>query len=104
MADSKLKTQIFVVISNCGFPGEHNFEGMKAAFACCNPSLEIYRSCGKLLASRNEKIQAIVAEYLSYAEQNGYELAVQGDVSEKAVQSLEMQLLPVQDYVKYLGM
>ena len=92
------------MISNCGFAGEHNFEGMKTAFACCNPSLEIYRSYGKLLASRNEKIQAIVAEYLSYAEQNGYELAVQGDVSEKAGQSLEMQLLPVQDYEKYLGM
>lgn len=104
LADSKPKTQKFVVISNCGFPGEHNFEVMKAVFACCNPSLEIYRSCGKLLTSRAEKIQAVVVEYLSYVEQAGYEMVAQRDVSGETRRGLEMQLLPVQDYVKYLGM
>lgn len=38
----KLKTQEFVIISNCGFPGENNFDVLRAAVACCNPSLEIY--------------------------------------------------------------
>lgn len=48
LADYKPKTQQFMVISNCGFPGNNNFETMKAVFAPCNPVLEIYRNCGKL--------------------------------------------------------
>lgn len=104
LTDSKPKTQKFVVISNCGFPGEHNFEVMKAVFACCNPSLEIYRSCGKLLKSRDEKIRPIVAEYLSHVEQAGYEMATNGIVSKQTKENLEMSLMPVSEYVKYLGM
>lgn len=104
LADSKPKTQKFVVISNCGFPGEHNFEVMKAVFACCNPSLEIYRNCGKLLTSRDEKIRPVVAEYLSHVEQAGYEMAADGSVSKQTKENLEMTLMPVPEYVKYLGM
>jgi multimeric flavodoxin WrbA len=104
LADTKPKTQQFVVISNCGFPGNNNFETMKNVFASCNPVLEIYRNCGKLLKSKDEKIKASVNEYLKVVEQSGYEMATQNYVSEDTKLKLEMQLMPVSDYVEYIGM
>lgn len=104
LADSKPKTQKFVVISNCGFPGDNNFEVMKAVFACCTPTLEIYRNCGKLLRSRREDIRPVVARYLEIVAQAGFELASTGAVTEQTRQQLDMPLMSVPDYVKYLGM
>ena len=104
LADSKSKTQQFVVISNCGFPGNKNFETMKVMFASCNPVLEIYRNCGKLLKSKDEKIKATVNEYWQVVEQAGYEMATQNDVSEETKSKLEMPLMSIPDYVKYIGM
>jgi multimeric flavodoxin WrbA len=104
LADSKPKTQQFVVISNCGFPGNNNFETMKVVFASCNPVLEIYRNCGKLLKSKDEKIKAIVNEYLRGVKQAGYEMATLNCVSDETKSKLEMQLMSIPDYVKYIGM
>lgn len=104
LADTEAKTQKFVVIANCGFPGEKNFEVMKAAFACCGPALEIYRSCGKLLKSKDASVQKTVAAYLEIVEQAGYELASTGQVTGETRQGLEMALMPVPEYVRYLGM
>ena len=104
LADSKPKTQQFMVISNCGFPGNNNFETMKVVVASCNPVLEIYRNCGKLLKSKDEKIKATVNEYLQVVEQAGYEMATQNCVSEETKSKLEMQLMSIPDYVKYIGM
>lgn len=104
LADSKPKAQQFVVISNCGFPGNNNFETMKAVFTSCNPVLEIYRNCGKLLKSKDEKIKATVNKYLQVVEQAGYEMATQNYVSEETKSKLEMQLMSIPDYVKFIGM
>ena len=104
LADSKPKTQQFVVISNCGFPGNNNFETMKVVVASCKPVLEIYRNCGKLLKSKDEKIKEIVNEYLQVVEQAGYEMVTQNYVSEEKKSKLEMQLMPIPDYVKYIRM
>jgi len=104
LANSKPKTQQFVVISNCGFPGNKNFETMKMMFASCNPVFEIYRNCGKLLKSKDEKIKATVNEYLQVVEQSGYEIAMHNYVSEETKSKLEMQLMSIPDYVKYIGM
>ncbi len=56
LADTDEKRQKFVVISNCGFPGERNFETLKAVMAPCSPVLEIYRNCGKLLKSKDTTV------------------------------------------------
>ncbi len=103
LEDTKPKTQKFIVISNCGFPGEKNFEVMKAAFACCEPSLEIYRNCGKLLKSQGSAA-AKVGEYLEAVKQAGFEIARGLNVSEETRKQLEMQLMSIDEYVKYLGM
>lgn len=104
LADTAPKTQKFVVLSNCGFPGEDSFQVMKVVFACCNPALEIYRNCGKLLKSTDPAVQATVQEYLSAVQRAGYELAAQGTVPTETAARLNMPLMAVQDYVRYIGM
>ena len=104
LLDTKPKTQKFVVISNSGFPGNNNFETMKAVFSSCNPTLEIYRNCGKLLKSKDNNIKQIVGQYLDSVELAGFEMATQGVVSDETKQKLDMPMMEIQQYVKYLGM
>ncbi|MDD3415299.1 MAG: flavodoxin family protein [Lachnospiraceae bacterium] len=104
LADAKAKSQKFVVLSNCGFPGSNNFETLKTVMATCNPVLEIYRNCGKLLKSTESAIQEIVQSYLKIVEEAGYEMAATGAVSIATRKKLDMELMPVREYVKYLGM
>lgn len=104
LADSTPKTQKFVVISNCGFPGNHNFETLKCVMASCNPTLEIYRNCGKLLKSTDQDVQCMVKKYLEVVDQAGYEMAADGDVSAATREKLELELMPVQEYIQYLRM
>ncbi len=104
LADSEVKTQQFMVISNCGFPGDHNFDTIRLVFASCNPVLEIYRNCGKLLKSKVEEHQNIVALYLQAVRAAGYEMAANRSVSGATKEKLDMQLMSVQEYCKYIGM
>ncbi len=104
LIDTKPKTQKFMVIANCGFPGTHNFDVMQASFACCNPFLEIYRNCGKLLKSKQPDIKQQVDTWLAAVRRAGFETVKDGDVSEAVRKALEMPLMEVQDYVQYLGM
>ncbi|MCQ4935996.1 flavodoxin family protein [Anaerotignum propionicum] len=104
LVDSNPKTQQFMVISNCGFPGNNNFETMKAVFASCNPVLEIYRNCGKLLKSKDSEVKKTVNEYLQAVEQAGFEMATQNYVSADTKLKLERQLMSIPEYVKYIGM
>lgn len=104
MADSKPRPQRFVAISNCGFPGENNFSIIKTAFSCCNPCLEIYRNCGRLLKSSNPAVQPAVEEYLHWVEQAGFELAANGLVAEATRQKMAEPLMSTAEYIKFLGM
>jgi len=104
MEDAAKREQKYVAISNCGFPGENNFSVIQAAFSCCQPCLEIYRNCGKLLRSKQESVQGIVSKYLSVVEQAGYELAAEGFVCKETKQNLSMPLLSTEEYLRFLGM
>ncbi|MDR3539907.1 MAG: flavodoxin family protein [Desulfosporosinus sp.] len=104
LADSVSKTQQFMVISNCGFPGNNNFDTMKVVFASCNPVLEIYRNCGKLLKSKDEKIKSDVDDYLRAVEQAGYEMATQNRISEETEAGIQKELMSIPEYVRYIGM
>ena len=104
LQDSKAKTQKFVIISNCGFPGENNFDVLRAAVACCNPSLEIYRNCGKLLKSKKPEIAKTVDRWLNVVEQAGKEMTIQGKISEITAKDLNMSLMSIPDYIAYIQM
>ena len=104
LADSAPKTQQFMVISNCGFPGNNNFKTMKVIFESCHPVLEIYRNCGKLLKSKDEKIKRLVDDYLQVVEQAGYEMATENSISEVTKTGLQKELMSVTEYVNYIRM
>ncbi len=104
LQDTKVKTQKFVVISNCGFPGENNFDVLRAAVACCNPSLEIYRNCGKLLKSKKPEIIETVNQWLNVVGQAGKEMVTQGQISKTTKKDLNMPLMSIPEYVDYIQM
>ena len=104
LEDTEKKDAIFVAIANAGFPGANNFHTIREVFAPCNPVLEIYRNCGRLLSSKDAKIRDIVAPYLQSVEDAGFEVASTGRASDETARKLERELLPVQEYVKFLGM
>lgn len=104
MKDAKQREQKYVVVSNCGFPGDNNFDIIKAAFSICNPTLEIYRNCGKLLKSKQERAQNVVKEYLSVVKTAGYEMISAGNVSAETRTALDMPLMTTAEYVRFLGM
>lgn len=92
------------ILFNCGFPGENNFDVLRAAVACCNPSLEICRNCGKLLKSKDPEIVEIVSQWLNVVEQAGEEMVTQGEISEMTQKDLNMPLMSITDYVTYIQM
>lgn len=104
LENGQIKTQKFVILSNCGFPGENNFDIMKAAFSCCNPSLEIYRNCGKLLKSKSPSVEKTVDIWLQSVQQAGKEMIQNGKVSSDTETALNMPLMSVQEYISFLGM
>lgn len=104
MADAVRRPKKHVAVSNCGFPGENNFSIIKAAFSCCEPCLEIYRNCGKLLKTREPSVRPAVEKYLEVVRQAGFELASVGAVSREVREGLEMPLMSTEEYVRFLGM
>ncbi len=104
LQDADARMQKTIVISNCGFPGENNFDVLRAAVACCNPTLTIFRNCGKLLKSKDPSVMETVKQWLAIVEQSGKELITQGKVSEDTKSALDTPLMSVQDYVNYIGM
>lgn len=104
LQDTNAKSQKFVIISNCGFPGENNFDVLRAAVASCNPSLEIYRNCGKLLKSKKPEIVETVTQWLNVVEQAGKEMIIQRKISEVTAKALNMPLMSIPDYVSYIQM
>lgn len=104
LQDSRARTQKIVILSNCGFPGENNFDVMRAAVACCNPCLEIYRNCGKLLKSKDPDILKTVGVWLQSVKQAGAEMVLEGQISDATDRALNMPLMKTEDYIKFLGM
>lgn len=93
-----------VVISNCGFPGEKNFETIKAVFKSAQPVLEIYRNSGNLLKAGNDpEIKIVIDEYLKYVKKAGSEMASSGKVSGNVKTKLQMDLICSDKYIKKMG-
>lgn len=104
MADAVRRPKRHVAVANCGFPGENNFSIIKAAFSCCEPCLEIYRNCGRLLKTREPSVRPAVERYLEAVRQAGFELASAGWVSGETRERLETPLMSTEEYVRFLGM
>lgn len=88
---------------NAGFPGDNNFQAMKAVMKTANPILEIFRNCGMLLRMNDERIQQKVRQYLMSVKKAGFQIASDGTVSEEVISGLNMELLPVQQYIDIIS-
>ncbi len=104
MEDTIPKIQKFVVISNAGFPGEHNFHTVRQVFAPCQPVVEIYRNCGMILRRQDEPLRSKVEAYLETVREAGFELVSTGAVSEELKGALDGELLSPLEYMKAIGM
>ncbi|SNS90450.1 NADPH-dependent FMN reductase [Anaerovirgula multivorans] len=103
MENNEIKLPKVVIISNAGFPGDNNFETMKAVMKTMNPILEVYRNCGILLSSKDPDVRKIVNKYLDVVSTAGYELACNLSVSEETQANLNMELMPIEKYVQYIS-
>lgn len=104
LEDAQPREQRFVVLANCGFPGENNFDVLRAAMACSQPTLEIYRNCGKLLVSQQPVARERVAQWLPAVVRAGEEMARDGAASAETQEMLAAPLMRVEEYVAFLGM
>lgn len=100
LADKENRQTRYVAIANAGFPGANNFDTIRAVFASCNPTLELYRNCGMAL----QKEDARVIAYLKAVEEAGYQLLADGCVSPEAMEVMQADMIPEAEYIAMLGM
>jgi len=91
------------MIANAGFPGEHNFDLLKAYMALQNPVLEIYRNCGELLRNRELVISPVtqgkISNYFEALRNAGREIVNRGQVSAEIVRQINENLISDEDYM-----
>lgn len=100
LENRETKQTRYVVMANAGFPGEHNFETLRAVFASANPALEIYRNCGMALKKDDPRVK----KYLKIVENAGHQLVAEGAVQAKTQEALQQAMIPEAEYAKMLGM
>ncbi len=103
MLDADDKNPDVVIISNAGFPGDNNFNTMKAVMQSVEPKLEIYRNCGMLLRTKNAGIREIIGKYLFWVEEAGFQFVSEGKITNEVAAGLNMELLPVREYIEYIS-
>ncbi|QTL97850.1 flavodoxin family protein [Iocasia frigidifontis] len=103
MENNQNKLPKIVIISNSGFPGENNFETMRTVMKTGNPILEVYRNCGMLLRSKDPVVVKVIKKYLDVVFTAGYELASNLSVSEETQANLNMELMPIDEYIQYIS-
>ncbi len=90
-------------IANSGFPGEHNFDFLKAFWGMQQPVLEIYRNCGEVLQSpsgERPEIDGKISEFRNALRKAGRQIVESGKVSDETVEELHAELVSDEDYMK----
>jgi len=86
-------------VANCGFPGEHNFDLLKATVVRMSPVLEIYRNCGEVLGDIGEADTPAISEFYDALRQAGKEMVTGGRVSEETVRRIHAELISDEEYM-----
>ena len=86
-------------VANCGFPGEHNFDLLKAMVVRMSPVLEIYRNCGEVLGDIGEADTPAISEFYDALRQAGREMVAGGPVSEETVRRIHAELISDEEYM-----
>jgi len=89
-----------VLLTNCGFPGEGNFSGIKVAFTFLNPLAVICRNQGEILKVRQSPVKEIVEKYGELLKQAALEIVQTGTVSAELDKLLTTSLIPDEVYMQ----
>jgi multimeric flavodoxin WrbA len=95
-------------LANSGFPGEHNFELLKAYIDIAKrmgPSyilLEVYRNCGEALQISDNADTILIqkiSEFRDALKKAGQEMVTDGYVCQETVEQLHMKLMSDEEYM-----
>ncbi len=86
-------------VANCGFPGEHNFDLLKAMVVRMSPVLEIYRNCGEALGDLGATDIPAISEFYDALRQAGREMIAGSRVSEETVKRIHAELISDEEYM-----
>ena len=86
-------------VANCGFPGEHNFDLLKAMIVQMSPVLEVYRNCGEVLSDPSAADIPAISEFYDALRQAGKEMVTGGRVSEETARRIHAELMSDEDYM-----
>ena len=90
-------------IANSGFPGEHNFDLLKAIMGNQNLVLEIYRNCGEVLTlqdeEKNSELSKKIGEFNDAVRKAGREMVTNGQVSKETVEQIHLELISDEEYM-----
>jgi len=101
----------FIVISNCGYPEQSQFQVLRLLFRRIARNMnarlvaEIYRGSGGIFGAREHPmIKPIVEEYLALVKQAGGQVVREGKILDATNQALEQQLIPTEIYIQQVNM
>jgi hypothetical protein len=88
-------------VANCGFPGEHNFDLLKAMVVQMSPVLEVYRNCGEILSDAGAADIPAISEFYDALRQAGKEMVTGGRVSDETVRKIHAELISDEEYMAH---
>jgi hypothetical protein len=95
-------------IANSGFPGEYNFELLKAYYEIAKRMgsskivLEIYRNCGELLQDTDgfsPESRRKISKFFDALKKAGSEIVTEGQVSSDTVKKLHIKFMSDEEYM-----
>lgn len=95
---AKYPKQFFV--ANAGFPGERNFDLLRAVISQQPMALQVYRNCGEALNNRpDERLSEPIQKFYEALYAAGGEMVRQGQVSEATHRRIQMEIISDEDYM-----
>lgn len=95
-----------MVISNCGMPGQQNFQALKLHFRRMARNMhsgvvaEIYLDCGEMLRNQVPILKPVISKYKKNLQKAGWEIATTGEISQKITGKLAKPIIPAGIFIK----
>ena len=89
-------------IANSGFPGDHNFDLLKAYISHQGFVLEVYRNCGEALdlsEDNDPETNSRISEFFNALREAGSEMVKNGRVSTETVDRIHIKIMSDEEYM-----
>lgn len=100
----QVKQPKVVLLTNCGFPGEGNFGGIKVAFTFLDPTAIICRNQGELLKIGESPAREMVAGYGELLKKAGREIVETGSLPADLDRELTESFMPDDAYAEAINL